>query len=392
MPRTSERRWILQEIDNLLEYMILADDDESEEFEDIIELRAFIESKRFLTSKTAIPKNTTMNDMLWIWPDDAFNQEVRMGKLAFIRLVNLLKEHEVFKSNSRNKQKPVWIQLLVVLRRLGGNGNGNSVGRSSRLAGIGAGTVQLFTNRVFTAILSLEKQVVTWPNAEERIRISGRFDRKYGLKGCVGIIDGTPIVFSQRPHIDGETYWSRKCHYAMNVQLICDDNGLIRFHLVGWPGSCFDTTVFERSYLYRNAHNFFSDNEFIISDAGYGLEWFLCSPHRNPAAQLEHNMLFNYLFSQARCKIEHVNGVLKSRFMSLKCLPTQIKGRSDLIFVCRWVTCCIILYNLLIMFDDEWDDEDTDDEDDDHDPVNENQLRLITIRDRVQTSSSSTSN
>jgi len=76
--------------------------------------------------------------------------------------------------------------------------------RSSRLAGIGHGTVCCYTKRVMIAILSLENHMISWPDVFERRSISARFHRNYGLKGCVRIIDGTPVVFNQRPAVDGE--------------------------------------------------------------------------------------------------------------------------------------------------------------------------------------------
>jgi hypothetical protein len=62
--------------------------------------------------------------------------------------------------------------------------------------------------------------------------------------------------------------------------------------------------------------------------------------------------MFNVGFSSARVIIEHVNGILKSRFASLKCLSTQIREKKDFQLVNKWILVCIILYNLLIDFDD----------------------------------------
>jgi hypothetical protein len=81
-----------------------------------------------MEEKSRIPKTSAMNDMLWLWPDNIFKQEVRMSKESFIILVSRIENHDVFKSQSNYKQKSVWIQLMVVLRRFGGNGNGNSLG------------------------------------------------------------------------------------------------------------------------------------------------------------------------------------------------------------------------------------------------------------------------
>ena len=103
MPRTSERQRLLQDIDEVVEQMVLDDEGETVDFADIIELQSFVESNRYLSNRGRIPKNASMNDMLWIWPEDSFKQEVRMGRIAFVRLVNLIQDHEAFKNNAYKK-------------------------------------------------------------------------------------------------------------------------------------------------------------------------------------------------------------------------------------------------------------------------------------------------
>ena len=100
----------------------------------------------------------------------------------------------------------------------------------------------------------MRSEAIKWPDAAERAQISARFARDHGLPNAVGIVDGTPIVFSQRPGVDGGSFWSRKKHYSINLQLVCDDKGKIRYYLCGWPGSCFDSTVWGHSKMARNLH------------------------------------------------------------------------------------------------------------------------------------------
>ena len=69
---------------------------------------------------------------------------------------------------------------------------------------------------------------------------------------------------------------------------------------------------------------------------------------RQPAASIPHNEVFNELFSPARQVIEHVNGILKGRFQSLKGIRVEIKTAHDLNFFCEWILVCIILHNILI--------------------------------------------
>jgi hypothetical protein len=104
-----------------------------------------------------------------------------------VKIVNILSEHEVFYNSSVHAQHPVWIQVMLTFERLGCDGNGASVGHFARLTGISAGSVVKFTERVFTAMLSLKKQIIKWPDANERNAISNRFEADYGLLGAVGV-------------------------------------------------------------------------------------------------------------------------------------------------------------------------------------------------------------
>ena len=169
---------------------------------------------------------------------------MRCDKQSFVKLVDKLKTHTIFQSNTNNKQEEVWIQLAVVLSKLGCDGNGVSRTRLAMNHGIGNGTVNLFTQRVFTAILSYEKEFIKWPTPEERDKISKYMDEKHGMPGCIGFVDGTPVVFYQRPGIDGEVYWTRKSQYAMTLMLWCNPDKSLKYYLIGWPGTVFDQTVF----------------------------------------------------------------------------------------------------------------------------------------------------
>ena len=256
--------------------------------------------------------------------------------------------------------------------------------------GISTGSVHNFTNRVFRALYNLRDQIIFWPNAgsfsyllsivlyllclvfttDHRRDISHRFATNHGLPGAVGIIDGTPVNFAQRPGIDGEVWFSRKQRYSMNLQLVCDDRGSITYYIVGWPGSVYDSTVLHQSPLALDYQNFFLPGEYLLADAGYASTLWCVTPYRNPAAQSPINQVFNELFSSARCRIEHVNGVLKNRFSSLKGLRICIRTHADFQRVNLWILVCLLLHNLLIEYNDPWEVEEdiTDGEEDDNMP------------------------
>ena len=133
-----------------------------------------------------------------------------------------------------------------------------------------------------------------------------------------------------------------------------------------------------------NPNHYFSDGEFIIADAGYGATWYLCTPYRQPAASVPHNKVFNELFSSGRIVIEHVNGILKARFSSLRGIRIQVKTADDFRRINEWICVCLILHNLLLRFNDSWMDEIVDDDDFDvaeHEPE---QIPAAQLRQQVQ--------
>lgn len=392
MPKISERKALLKSLDSCLMVMAMYDEDGTDDFEEIYEIAAQLSLTRYLYGRDfVIPKNKTMNDMLWLYPRKEFRQMCRMNKNSFVRLLRLIENHQVFLNYSRNKQAPVWIQLMVVLRRIGCYGNGISVNSSARISGISDGTVDKYTERIFEAILSLKNQVIKWPSAQERREISQRFDKKYGLPNAVGIVDGTPVVFSQRPAVDGEVYFTRKSCYAENLQLICDDEGYIRYFLIGWPGTVYDADCLSKAKIVSHPELFFSDGEYIMGDGGYKALPFICTPFRQPSASIPHNQLFNELYSKGRVIIEQVNGDLKGRFASLRGIRTQIKSKKDFKIVHKHILVCLILHNLMKEFNDSESflDEDVDEESDDEDdepPVDaEVATTALELRIRVQT-------
>ena len=153
----------------------------------------------------------------------------------------------------------------------------------------------------------------------------------------------------------------------MNVQLVCDDTKRIIDFVTGWPGPVHDSRCFEDSSISKYPERHFSNSQFIIADAGYTCSSWLVAPYIQPASSIPENEIFNQLFSTARVNIEHVNGILKSRFNSLKGIRVQVKTDKDFLAVNKWIIVCLILHNMLISFNDSWTEEDSDSESDDDD-------------------------
>lgn len=235
---------------------------------------------------------------------------------------------------------------MVALERFGCDGNGAAVGRLANICGIGAGTVVLYTKRVISAIESLETQFIRWPSAEERRVTARRIEENTGFPNCIGIIDGTHIHFAQRPTVDPECYWTRKHKYSLNATIVCDDQRRIIYYQSGWPGSVFDNTCYNKTALVKNPDRFFSDDEYIMGDSAYQLSKRMLCPYKVHDLTTEDNQLFNIYFSKLRVTIEHVMGLLKSRWSSLRGIRTQFRKKEDLKFINSWIR----YFNTSILF------------------------------------------
>ena len=88
-------------------------------------------------------------------------------------------------------------------------------------------------------------------------------------------------------------------------------------------------------------------------------------------ASIHENTVFNELFSSARIVIEHVNGLLKGRFCSLRGLRIQVKTANDFRRINEWICVCLVLHNILLRLRDSWNEENHEDDADEIDfPLN----------------------
>jgi hypothetical protein len=219
MPKQSDRKLLIHELDKTLKELARDGQESTREFTEILEIAQSLSSCRYLYPRCPVPKCDGWKEIFWSFPDGDFRQMVRMDQVSFLRLLSKIEDHPIFHNASFFEQEKVWIQLAVALNRLGCCGNGISIGRVARFHGYSTGSVFNFTERVITAIVSLIGQYVYWPDAEQRRRIAQRFLLKHGLYKCVGVVDGTPVIFSLKPAecCDPETFYDR---YLLLNQLV----------------------------------------------------------------------------------------------------------------------------------------------------------------------------
>jgi hypothetical protein len=220
----------------------------------------------------------------------------------------------------------------------------------------------------------LEKQVVCWPDEEEREQIKHQIEAESGFPSCLGFIDGTLIVLENKPLLDGEDYFSRKGRYGIAGLIICDHNKRIRYVYSGWAGCAHDARVFENSRLALHPEQFFTGNEYLLADSGYSpsqhiIPVFKKPPHSSLTAE---ETQFNFKLSSIRVQVEHCIGILKGHFQSLKGLRIMIRQEKDIKQSVYWIRACCVLHNLLLQdkIDNEWLEVERDEEDITHLEVN----------------------
>jgi len=105
---------------------------------------------------------------------------------------------------------------------MGRYGNGASVEDIARIAGISEGSVEKYTERCQIAIMSLHDQYVRALTVEEKEvekRWIERESRCPGWRDGYLMYDGTPVDLFQRPGLNGDAYYHRKCRYGINLQV-----------------------------------------------------------------------------------------------------------------------------------------------------------------------------
>ncbi|KAI0995168.1 hypothetical protein K3495_g13013, partial [Podosphaera aphanis] len=318
------------------------------------ELLKFSLNLRYLNNRVSYRRPQQWDiQVLFADSDVEFKQAVRRGKTAFLALYKNIKDHPIFKNNSSCLQIPVAHQLALALERFGSYGNAASVGKFRRNLSVSTGTVVNVTRRVIKAILPYQKVHMSWPSSQRRAKISAVLERE-GFGGCVGFVDGTTFPFYQRPGKDGETFLDRKKRYSINGQIVCDCDKRIIALFTGWPGSCADSSLFQKMDISCDPQNYFSDGQYLLTDSAYALTKTTIPSFKSPEADRPENTEFNYLVAKSRVRNEHCIGMLKGRWTSLRELRLRVDKDEDMEHICEWIAVCCILHNLLADLGDEW--------------------------------------
>lgn len=116
----------------------------------------------------------------------------------------------------------------------------------------------------------------------------------------------------------------------------------------GLTGAAHDASAFEHTAAFRFPDFLFQGQEFAWADSAYPLGERMIPVHRQPASNRHENAIFDKSVSHLCICSEHCMGALKGHFQCLHGLCVAINSPDDHIRATSWITCAIILHNLVI--------------------------------------------
>ena len=285
----------------------------------------------------------------------------RMTKLAFARLVRAIENHPCFRNIRGPLQQPVAYQVMVLLHYLGSAGSGASSHRARNHFHVGYGTVSNYRRRVITAIREyLRPLYYSWPNANERAKISSEIQQEFLLPNCVGAIDGTTFQLTTKPRrYDASDFKGRKDGYTISGLFLFDNRRKIRYYNTGWAGSAHDNRIFTNSGLYQRARDYFSQNEYVVGDSAFQEERFCVPSYRNPTGGTLTGTKagFNTVLGRIRVVSEHGFGHLKGRFPILSNIPIMLtQDVRSMWEILDMIDTCVILHNFILSHNENTDE------------------------------------
>ena len=166
---------------------------------------------------------------------------------------------------------------------------------------------------VFDALNSCEHFDIVFPESKkEWQKVADGFMTKSraGFKNCVGAIDGI-LVWTDKPCVaDLESlhfrytkfYCGCKSKHGLNMQAVCDANGIFLDIFIGCPGAISDYLAFSLSPLKHKLEGGLLKKDFcIFGDNAYVNTMYMATPYQNSMAG--DNDDYNFYHSQVSCSL-----------------------------------------------------------------------------------------
>ncbi|RVW75767.1 putative nuclease HARBI1 [Vitis vinifera] len=306
--------------------------------------------ERSISNEGDYERHALMERLTLMDNEDFYNQ-LRMGKDAFARLVNILRGTGRLRNNAHsNVEEQVAKFLHIVDHNLRNRTMKFYFKRSSE-------TISRHFHQVLRAIISLDDVFLKQPDGlkcPQEIKDNTKFWPYF--KDCIGAIDGSHF----RVKVSNDVvhrYRGRNYYPTQNVLAACSFDLKFTYVLPGWEGSASDSRILDNALVRDFDKLIVPQGKYYLADAGFQLKIGFLTPYRSTRYHLKEysvhqpendREVFNLRHSSLRNAIERAFGVLKKRFPIIASGTEPhypVDTQSDIILA------CCILHNYLMGVD-----------------------------------------
>ena len=221
-------------------------------------------------------------------------------------------KNQLERPTNRSSSLPVSLQIMITLRYYASGSYLNVIGDAH---GVSKMAVSRSITDVTRFIVRDITKYIKFPMTnEEQMSVKYAFFDIKEFPLVLGAIDGTLIPIKV-PSVDEPLYVCRKGYHALNIQCVCDANYLFLDVVAKWPGSAYDSHIWNNCKLSEAFESGIIKDGWLLGDSGYGLRPWLLTPVLNPTTPKEKK--YNRAHKSTRCVIERTYGIWKMRFRCL---------------------------------------------------------------------------
>ncbi|XP_047468574.1 putative nuclease HARBI1 [Penaeus chinensis] len=241
----------------------------------------------------------------------------------------------------RSHAVPTHTQVLVALRFYASGTFQSVIGDSCGLTQASISRIIAAVTRVLTEKARIE---IKFPSSANDLRKTVQdFSRIANFPRVIGAIDGTHIPI-KAPYVDEHIYVNRKRFHSLNLQVVCNADGLITSYNTRYPGSTHDAFIWSNCALRTRFETGEFGENYLLGDSGYPLEPYLLTPLLNPRTPGETR--YNRSHTRTRVIIEQTFGILKSRFRCLHHSGGTLQY--DPVKCSKIAIACLLLHNYCV--------------------------------------------
>ena len=283
------------------------------------------------------------------YDDEDFRMRFRLRKDSVSDLAKIL-DKDLQHQTRRGLPLTPMQQVLIALRFYATGTFQRVIGD---LFGVSVFAACKVIHKVSRTIAKLKRRFLSIP--ENLADVKRKFYDIGHFLGVIGAIDCTHVRIICPNKENAMAFVNRKQFYSINAQAVCDSDAFITNIVARWPGSTYDSRIFENSNIADKLRDGALDG-ILLGDNGYACRAYLLTPVLKPKNAGE--VRYNTAHRRTRCVIERCFGILKRRFPCLHLgLGTALANTLVIIVATS------VLHNFALVHREQDFDEDIEDED-----------------------------